>query len=132
MMADAEVTRRVARLWRQSGGWERLEASSTDSPEGGAYCLPREGRSHQTYDLLSLGPQCPGVVRELAALLEESGWTRFEVIGRWGRPPDGWCERADGSGIHLSGMAGYGDQSWVQWPAAEQVLAGKTERRAGH
>jgi hypothetical protein len=122
-MTDEAMVRGVARLWRQAGSWRRLEASSTDSAMAGACCSPLKGAplpvagyrgTYQTYDLLRLGSRCPAVVRELAALLEDSGWTRIEIVGSPGRPPGGWCERADGSGINLTSMDGYWDQSWRQ------------------
>jgi hypothetical protein len=41
----------------------------------------------------------------VAALLGASGWRRLEIIGGgglFGGRPHGWCERADGTGVHLA------------------------------
>lgn len=135
MMTERELVAALARLWAGQFAWRRLEASSTDTPTGGAYCCPVDGhplpgRSSQTYDLIALGHRCPRPVRELARLRDESGWQRIELVGTPGRAPGGWCERPDGSGLHLTSFDGYGDQVWAapRWArpaAAEQVLAGK-------
>lgn len=139
MMTERELVAALARLWSRQQEWQRLEASSTDGPNGGAYCCPLDGHGHllpgresQTYKLLALGDRCPWPVRELARLREESGWRRIEMISFYGRAPGGWCERPDGSGVKLSSMDGYGDQDWsAAAPLAEKALAGKpgSERR---
>jgi hypothetical protein len=128
-MAERNVTAALARVWSSTGAWRRLEASSADGPERGAYCTPLAGRGSQTFELLALGPRCPGPVRDLARLRERSGWQRFELIGTPGRPPDGYCERPDGSGVSLRDMDGYGERHWLRaWTGGDAVASVSRER----
>jgi hypothetical protein len=118
-MGDDEVQAALGALLAVSG-WERLEIGLRFPARGGAtryggYCVrDRDGERYlaaETSDLLAgNGTFARGVtydqhvIDRLAALLDASGWQRLEALRvtgqrRWG----GWCERADGSGLHLGG-----------------------------
>ena len=99
-LTDRDVMAALAGLCLLAPGWQRLEASTTDGPGRGGYCVTAGGRQVFTADALGKPREYPAVTK-LVALLETSGWQRLEVItGPAGRV-GGWCERGDGSGCKV-------------------------------
>lgn len=96
-MTDDEVTAALFRLWWHAR-WSRLEIGRNDDGYTG-YCIDGN-REYMTRAVLA-DPQCPEVITALARLLDDSGWRRLELVAGYGSV-GGWCERADGSGLHVS------------------------------
>lgn len=97
-MTDQDVLAALTALLADSG-WLRLEITREDPATYGGYCIPDQDRTAYIADLLARND---GVAGQLAALLDASGWQRLEAF-RAGSGYGGWCERADGSGVHLGG-----------------------------
>jgi hypothetical protein len=100
---DEDVVKRLARL----SGWRRLEIGiGTDGLIGG-YCITGDNREVDTRQALRTG-RYSVVLLELSALRRASGWRRLEILGEPGcSSAGGWCERADGSGLHVSVLCGW-------------------------
>lgn len=99
-MTEDEVLNSLAFLYRMSN-WERLEIARAGDLYCG-YCVKRGGRTIEVPVAL-MEPERDPVIMLLKALIDQSGWRRLEMIGVTGTfQAGGWCERADGSGSHVS------------------------------
>ena len=101
-MPDREVMTALARLWA-THAWHRLDICRTSAGGFAGYCIPAGGACVETAAVLSDPSAYPPGICALADLLASSGWQRFEAMGDPARDawPHGWCERADGSGLHM-------------------------------
>ncbi len=107
-VSDEDVMRNLLRLWLLSG-WRRLEIGLGDDELIGGYCITGDLREVRSREAIRAGIHLD-VLPGLHGLLRASGWKRLEILGEPGSgSANGWCERADGSGVHvvdcLSGRA---------------------------
>jgi hypothetical protein len=99
-LTDKDVVTALAGLCSLTTGWRRLEASTSDGPRRGGYCVTSDGRRVFTADAARKPAEYPAVTK-LVALLETSGWQRLEIITSPDGTAGGWCERGDGSGCKV-------------------------------
>jgi hypothetical protein len=89
-------------MWWRASGWRRLEIGIGASGLVSGYCVTPAGLEVNTLEEIRAGHHLD-VLPELYGLLRASKWERLEIIGTPGSGTfGGWCERADGSGLHIS------------------------------
>jgi hypothetical protein len=101
-MSDADVMAALTGLWSASR-WQRLDIYRAPAGGYGGYCITARGTEVSTADAVTDPAAYPPGITELTALFTASGWRRFEILGNRARNScGGWCERPDGSGVHVA------------------------------